>query len=378
MLTEDAENFEALGELEKLYEREKAWGELGEVLQRQVAIADDDTKRAALLTKLGILYTEKVQDTGRAIAAWQALLAAEPENRRAQDALKKLYLQQRDWNALEGFYAAQGKWDELVRVLERQSETEEDPAARVGLWNKIGELYRDRLSKADRAQKAFEKALSLDAQNAVAALALIPLYEKTKDVRRLAEVLAVQLHHTTDAAERQAQMQRLAELLEGEAADKAGALAIALQAFDDDPLGEWAQTTSRRLAAECGGWPQLVEAYEAALPRVRARSKDAKASSRCCRRWRAPTRASWPTPRRRSSAIKRSWRSRPAIPRRWARWSGSTSPPGGSPTCWRSTTRSSSWPSRRPRSWRSASSWPACTKRRSASPRRRSSSTRRS
>jgi tetratricopeptide (TPR) repeat protein len=76
----------------------------------------------------------------------------EPENRRAQDALKKLYLQQRDWNALEQFYAAQGKWDELVRVLERQTETEEEPA-RLGLWNKIGEIYRDRLSEGRQARR---------------------------------------------------------------------------------------------------------------------------------------------------------------------------------------------------------------------------------
>src|SRR5207244_5017997 len=70
----------------------------------------------------------------------------------------------------------------ILRVLERQAETEDGPAA-VSLWNKIGELYRDRLNKADRAQKAFEKALSIDAQNLVAAEALIPLYEKGKDVR---------------------------------------------------------------------------------------------------------------------------------------------------------------------------------------------------
>jgi tetratricopeptide (TPR) repeat protein len=276
VLTEDAENFEALSELEKLFEREKAWGDLGDVLQRQVTVADDATKRAAILAKMGILYTEKIQDTPRAVSAWQALLTAEPENRRAQDALKKLYLQQKDWNALEGFYAAQGKWDELVRVLERQSETEEDPA-RVGLWNKIGELYRDRLSKPDRAQKAFEKALSLDNQNVTAALALIPLYEKSKDVRRLADVLMVQLNHTKDPADRQLQMQRLAELLEIAAGDKANALWIALQAFNDDPLGEWAQTTSRRLAGESGGWAQLVEAYEAALPRVQQQAKDSAA-----------------------------------------------------------------------------------------------------
>ena len=161
VLADDADNMEALGELEKLYEREKAWSELGAVLERQVAASDDATRKSAIYVKLGILFTEKVHNAAQATAAWQALLALEPENRRAQDALKKLYLQSKDWDALEAFYAAQNKWDELVRVLERQAETE-DEAGRVGLWNKIGELYRDRLNKADRAQKAYEKALSFD------------------------------------------------------------------------------------------------------------------------------------------------------------------------------------------------------------------------
>jgi tetratricopeptide (TPR) repeat protein len=264
VLAGEPENVEALGELEKLYEREKAWAELGDVLQTQVAVAGDPAKRSALLVKLGILYTEKVQDSAKATLAWQALLQQEPDNRRAQDALKKLYLVQKDWNALESFYAAQNKWDELVRVLERQAETEDG----VSLWNKIGELYRDRLNKADRAQKAFEKALSIDAQNLVAAEALIPLYEKSKDVRRLADALMVQLNHTTDRAERHARIQRLSELLEMGAGDKANALWITLQGFGEDPTDEWAQTTSNRLAGESGNWPQLVEAYEAALPRV--------------------------------------------------------------------------------------------------------------
>src|SRR6185503_20371657 len=205
---------EALAELEKLYEREKAWSELGDVLERQVALHDGEVaKQSPLLVKLGILYTEKVNAPERATAAWQALLANEPDNRRAQDALKKLYLQQRNWDALEQFYAAQGKWDELVRVLERQTETEDD-ASRLGLWNKIGDIYRDRLGKADRAQKAFEKALSLDAHNAVAAEALIPIYEKTNAVGALAQVLLVQLQHTADFEQRQARMKRLTGLLE--------------------------------------------------------------------------------------------------------------------------------------------------------------------
>jgi golgin subfamily B member 1 len=153
VLADEPGNLEALTELEKLYEREKMWTELGAVLESQVAASGDPTRRSAIYVKLGILYTEKVQNAAQATAAWQALLQQEPENRRAQDALKKLYLQIKDWNALEGFYAGQGKWDELVRVLERQAESEEGDA-RVGLWNKIGEIYRDRLNKPDRAQKA--------------------------------------------------------------------------------------------------------------------------------------------------------------------------------------------------------------------------------
>jgi tetratricopeptide (TPR) repeat protein len=260
----DPTNLEALGELEKLYEREKAWADLGDVLQKQVAAAGDAAKRSAILQKLGVLYTEKVQDGAKATEAWQALLAQEPENRRAQDALKKLYLQNKDWDALEKFYAAQNKWDELVRVLERQAETEDG----VSLWNKIGELYRDKLNKGDRAQKAFEKALSIDAQNLVAAEALIPLYEKGKDVRRLADALMVQLNHTTGRAERHARIQRLAELLEKDAGDKGNALWIALQDFSEAPTDEWAQSTTNRLAGESGNWAQLVEAYETALPKI--------------------------------------------------------------------------------------------------------------
>jgi tetratricopeptide (TPR) repeat protein len=268
VLDDDPASPESLAELEKLYEREKAWNELGDVLQRQVALHEGDvTKQSALLVKLGILYTEKVNAPEKATAAWQALLASEPENRRAQDALKKLYLQQRDWNALEQFYAAQGKWDELVRVLERQSETEEGPA-RLGLWNKIGEIYRDHLGKLDKAQRAFEKSLSLDEHDAVAAEALIPIYEKANVVGPLAQVLLVQLQNTTEFADRQTRMKRLTGLLDKDAGDQMSALQIALAALEENPASDWAREDSARLAGISGGWAKLVEVYEAALPKI--------------------------------------------------------------------------------------------------------------
>jgi len=266
VLSDAPANAEALGELEKLYEREKQWAELGEVLQRQADLATGDAaRRSAVLIKLGILYTEKVQAPDKAIAAWQSLLEGEPENRRAQDALKKLFLQQRDWNALERFYAHQNKWDELVRVLERQAETDDDDS-RGGLWLKVGEIYRDRLAKTDRALKAFEKALSLDGESLSAAEALIPLYEKAGDVGRLAHVLQVQLGHTRDPEQRRAQMKRLVEILDVQAGDKGAALGVALQALREQPRDDWFQSASARLAQESGQWESLAAVQEEILP----------------------------------------------------------------------------------------------------------------
>lgn len=268
VLIERDDDPDALAELEKLYEREKAWADLATVIGKQVPLTSDGAKRSALLGKLATLYTEKLQELGKAIAAWQALLAIEPDNRRGQDALKKLYLQSKDWDALEAFYAAQGKWDEFVRVLERQAEAEED-AAKVGLWNKIGQLYRDRLNKADKALRAFERALAQDGTNAAAAEALVPFYEKGKDARKLASVLQVQLAHTQDPEERLARMQRIVELYDREVGDKPAAGTVALQAFTEDPYGDWPRDTAERLAAQTGNWAPLADAYEAALPSLK-------------------------------------------------------------------------------------------------------------
>ena len=73
VLADDDVNVEALGELEKLYEREKAWAELGAVLERQVASSDDVTRKSAIYVKLGILFTEKVHNAAQATSAWQVL-----------------------------------------------------------------------------------------------------------------------------------------------------------------------------------------------------------------------------------------------------------------------------------------------------------------
>ncbi len=259
---------EALTELYKLYERNKEWDKLAEICSRQADAASDAKVRADALQRLGLLYTEKVENSAKAIDAWRRLLEIDENNRRAQDALKKLYVTEGRWEDLEEFYTSRGKVDEYIRVLEREVESGSD-THRLQLAMKIAVLYRDTMQKADRAMRAFEKVLQLDENNLAAAEALIPLYEQGRDPKALVRVLEIQLRATAPDEQilRQERMKRLAQYNEEKLRDKGAAFGWWLKAHAEDHESEEIHGQIERLAAETGGWNQLVDAYAASLPK---------------------------------------------------------------------------------------------------------------
>ncbi|HWO19719.1 MAG TPA: tetratricopeptide repeat protein [Kofleriaceae bacterium] len=264
---------EALTELYKLYERNKDWEKLADISSRQADAAPDDKTRADALQRLGLLYTEKVENSAKAILAWQRLLAIDENNRRAQDALKKLYVTEARWDDLEEFYRSRNKIDEYIRVLEREVEAGSEQH-RLSLAMKIATLYRDVIQKADRAMRAFEKVLTLDEENLAAAEALIPLYEGGRDPKALVRVLEIQLRATEEPPLRQERMEKLARFSEEKLRDKGAAFGWWLRAHAENYEDEEIRNQSERLAAEIAGWNQLVEAYGASLPKFE-RKEDA-------------------------------------------------------------------------------------------------------
>ena len=272
VLQTDPQNDEAMTELEKLYERGKDWAKLAEICASKAQSTSDPKKQSEALQKLGLLYTDKIDDRTKAIDAWQRLLRIEPENRRAQDSLKKLYIADRAWDSLETFYRNQGKLDEFVRVIERQVELPEE-SDKLALATKIALLYRDELDKADRAMRAFEKVLTLDETNLGAAEALIPLYEQARDPRKLVKVLEIQLDQTRDPAMRQERIKRLAEYNEDRLRDKQAAYGWWLRGHGEDHQAEWIREHVERLAQETSGWAELVAAYEASYAKFSDKSQ---------------------------------------------------------------------------------------------------------
>jgi tetratricopeptide (TPR) repeat protein len=263
VLDVDPENLEALQQLEKVYERNKDWEALGDVCERQIALTEDTDTKGKLAQKLGLLYQDKLDDPEKAIAAWKQLLEFDPENRRAQDSLKKLFLKARAYADLEEFYRNQDKVDELIRVLERAVSDEEDET-KVQLLFKIATLWQDELGKPDRAVRAYESVLGVDDNNLDAAEALIPLYREANNYKKLVGVLEIQLKHTEDPAERLERVRALAGYYEENLRDQETALARYLEAFETAYEKEWVREEIERLAEETGQWEQLVAAYEAA------------------------------------------------------------------------------------------------------------------
>lgn len=266
VLETDPGHEEAIAELTKLYERSKEWDKLAEVCNKQALIASDEKTQVESLQKLGLLYTDKLENTDKAIDAWRRLLDVDPNHRRAQDALKKLYVAANDWAALEQFYRGQDKLDEFVRVLERQVDTSDSTDEQLALAMKTAVIYRDELDKSDRAVRAYEKALQIDDKNLEAAEALIPLYELGRDPRKLVPVYEIQLQHTQDPALRQERIKNLAEYSEDKLRDKGAAFGWWLRAHAEDHRAEWIREQLERLAAETGAWADLVDAYRASYP----------------------------------------------------------------------------------------------------------------
>lgn len=265
VIANDAENAEALNALAGLHERAKDWQKLAEVLELQTDITFDSKAKEALLGKLGALYGERLNDDEKAVEAWQKLLALNPQERKAQEALKKKYLTLGRWDDLEVFYAESGKWDEFIRVLESQEAKETDDKAKISLLMKIAELWMTQKGKPDRSARAYEKVLSIDAQHLKAAEQLIPIYEQAANAKGLAIAIEVKLLHEEEPTARLDLLRQVAALYESKLKEPQRAFERYLSAFDIAPSDDQCVDDVERAARAITGWDALIAAYVSAV-----------------------------------------------------------------------------------------------------------------
>jgi tetratricopeptide (TPR) repeat protein len=268
VLESDAENAEALNNLAGLYERAKDFAALASVLEKQAEATHDTPQRIVILGKLAAIYGDRLENDEGAVAAWRTLLTLDPNDRKAQEALKKKYLTLGRWDDLEVFYAESGKWDEFIRVLETQESRETDKVAKIGLLMKTAELWGDKKKKDDRAAKSYERVLELDAEHLAAAEALIPIYRQGNNFRGLASAYEVKLRHETDPGPQLELYRELAGIYETRLKDAGKAFERFLLAFEIAPADEQCAEDFERSAKGAGRWEDVIKAYQTAVSKL--------------------------------------------------------------------------------------------------------------
>ncbi|HEX5061998.1 MAG TPA: tetratricopeptide repeat protein, partial [Kofleriaceae bacterium] len=326
--TIDAGESRLLDAIEELYVREGRWEDCIDLVEKRVALADDDQVRVATLLNLATLAHERIGDDNRAIAAYQKVLEIEPDNDLASRELGKLYTVSEQWqpladllldrasrtadldplmlvahifeDKLEDAHNAFVVWltvfrreperphllEQLHRLAPRTSLAEllpetkalageleaKYPAIAAELWHAIGNWARDVLDQREEAAAALERAARLDPGKTDEAADLLRNDGKWAD---LVALLVRRSDHETDAKRRSALFAEVGELYETRLEQPYDAIEWFERATAEDPSSPAPLVALHRIHLDRENWdalgellPRLIETLGLSAPRA--------------------------------------------------------------------------------------------------------------
>ena len=253
----------ALAELSTVYERQKNWTALADVLEQRLDLVEESEK-ALILERLGALYGERLANRERSVDFFEALIEIDSGHKRAAEALKKGYMELRLWDRLESFFASTDNWPEYVRLVEHLAGGQKDVIEAVGLFNRAARVWIDVLEEPRRGVRALERIMSLEPTNRDAALKLAEFYEAEGNHRKLREVLTVLLSSEQEQEMRFSLQLRLARLC-ASLRDSTGAFEYYCGALRTGPMQTEIHDEVEAIAAQVHGFAELEQTYRLAL-----------------------------------------------------------------------------------------------------------------
>lgn len=261
----------AVTTLAGLYEREKRWPALAEILGRlaESAGGENSPDGCALLERRGLILLEKLSAGQAALETLRRVSTAQPENPRVLRALREAYSQTGDIEALESLYSARHAWDDLCDVLSGLAERTTDMHLRTRAFERIADIAKNRLGQTERVIKAYEGILATDPQNREVARAAAELYEKAERWNRLIATYEILLGPESapalPPAESLAILERARKVSETKLQAKALAFKWCARAYRLAPTDAKVRADLDRLAAETEEWEALLRLLGARL-----------------------------------------------------------------------------------------------------------------
>ena len=163
----------ALKSLVDLYDKTGRTEDYLRTMERLGQVAPEGEKLATL-RKLAAELEDR--DAGRAIGAYEKLLAADPN---ADDA----------YRGLARVLTAESQWKELVALYKRHIAAAKTPAQRTELYLESAQLFERELDDPNQAIDSLMNVLAIDDSNKTALTVLPRLYVRTKTFDRAVETL---------------------------------------------------------------------------------------------------------------------------------------------------------------------------------------------
>jgi tetratricopeptide (TPR) repeat protein len=252
-LEDDPGDEEALAALDRLYERTSDHRALVDTLRARERAATSPDARRQFLVRIAVTLAEKLTDTEEAILAYRVVV---------DDFGADLGIV----TSLEQLYEKASRFGDLAETLDTHLGLLDDPADKLAIYARMGDVKRTRLGDTPGGLEAFRQALTIDSAHRPsrealerilddedcrreAAAILRPLYEAEGKDKELLRVLDIEVEYEASVDQKLQLLAQSATVCEGPLGDPARAFNYASKGLklsaDGVELSAWLERTER-------------------------------------------------------------------------------------------------------------------------------------
>ena len=191
----DVTHADVFQRLSALYAEKNLDAELARLLEKRLAIVDDEGERVALEVELARALGE-MGELAKAKGYLESALAQRPDHSTALGAMAELCAKEGDWAGAEHAYVR------LARLLVT-------PEEQSSIYEKLGEIYVVRTVNLSRAEVAYKEVLKRNPGSIATLEKLIDIYKRQGDVAKAVET---QQQIVAEAQDPNTRLQRLIDL----------------------------------------------------------------------------------------------------------------------------------------------------------------------
>ncbi|MCX7806979.1 MAG: hypothetical protein N2515_00085, partial [Deltaproteobacteria bacterium] len=257
---------EATLALSRLYAKKERWSDLLEVLRLRASMATHAKEQAEILLQAAQVLETHLSEVESAIATYREILAIEPSNEEAIQAL--IRLSAHEDHGLEAGESVlprleeQGRWDLVIQVEETLLGVIPDPIERKAHLCHIAEVHEERRRDVRGAFDAIARAIAEDPNDPRLVDELARLGEQSGLWQEMAQIFERQAQETSEAELSAGLWMRVAKIAEEYLGDGQRAIEAHRKRIEAIGEDEASLQALERLYSKAGAWREVADVLE--------------------------------------------------------------------------------------------------------------------